>query len=58
MYIGDSLYDALGAAQSGLDFAGVTYGFGFKNERDIEAYRHCMCLDDPRDLIDRIEKQL
>ena len=36
--IGDSAYDAIGAGQSGVDFIGVEYGFGFKNAQEIEAY--------------------
>ena len=36
--IGDSAYDAIGARQSGVDFIGVEYGFGFKNLQEIEAY--------------------
>ena len=31
--IGDTLHDANGAEQSGVDFIGVTYGFGFAEER-------------------------
>lgn len=31
--IGDTLHDALGAEQSGIDFIGVTYGFEFADER-------------------------
>ena len=34
----DSAYDAIGARQSGVDFIGVEYGFGFKNLQEIEAY--------------------
>lgn len=56
LYVGDSFYDAVGAEQSGLDFAGVTYGFGFKNEQDIGEYNHRMCIATPQDLIDRLEK--
>lgn len=33
--IGDSLSDAIGAQEAGLDFIGVTYGFGFKSKEDI-----------------------
>lgn len=31
--IGDTLHDANGAEQSGIDFIGVTYGFGFADEK-------------------------
>ena len=30
VYIGDSIFDFEGAANVGMDFIGVTYGFGFK----------------------------
>lgn len=36
--IGDSVYDAVGAKQSNIDFVAVTYGFGFKNKTDTEDY--------------------
>lgn len=37
--VGDSLYDAIGAAEVGIDFIAVTYGYGFKNKKDIDGYR-------------------
>ncbi len=37
--IGDSLHDAKGAIESGVDFIAVTYGFGFKHDERIE-YPH------------------
>lgn len=33
--IGDTKHDAIGANELGLDFIGVTYGFGFKNENEV-----------------------
>ena len=33
--IGDSVYDAQGAQEVGMDFIGVTYGFGFKNKEEV-----------------------
>ena len=35
--IGDSQFDLNGANQAGIDFIGVTYGFGFKNPKDIHS---------------------
>lgn len=32
--IGDSSYDAEGAAEVGIDFIAVTYGFGYKNKQE------------------------
>lgn len=38
--IGDSAYDAEAAGQVGIDFIGVTYGFGFHTLEDIEPWEH------------------
>jgi phosphoglycolate phosphatase len=38
--IGDSEYDAVGAEEAGIDFIGVTYGFGFKTVEDVMKYRN------------------
>lgn len=35
MLIGDSHYDADAAAEAGIDFVAVTYGFGFKNAENV-----------------------
>lgn len=32
VYIGDTIHDAGGACEAGIDFIGVTYGFGFTKE--------------------------
>ena len=50
--IGDSVYDAQGAQEAGMDFIGVTYGFGFKSKEEvlqmgaIAAADNCMELTD------------
>lgn len=36
--IGDTLFDAKGANDAGVDFLAVTYGFGFRNESEFESY--------------------
>ena len=33
--IGDTHFDAVGAEEIGVDFIGVTYGFGFKSAKDV-----------------------
>ncbi len=44
LLIGDSIYDAKGAQEAGIDFLGVTYGFGFKSKEDIGDISHLgMC---------------
>lgn len=34
--IGDSIYDAIGAEQVGIDFIAVTYGYGFNDKSDAQ----------------------
>jgi len=38
--VGDSEYDAIGASTSGIDFIGVTYGFGFRDTAEIQLLDH------------------
>lgn len=38
LLVGDSSYDALGAQEAGIDFLGVTYGFGFQTADDVKQY--------------------
>ena len=38
--IGDTDHDAVGAQQVGIDFIGVTYGFGFKSRKEIEQFKN------------------
>ena len=53
--IGDTEHDATGAQKVGIDFLGVTYGFGFKNKTDIEAYPNIGCVDNPIEILKYIE---
>lgn len=48
--IGDSDNDAEGAAQAGVSFIGVTYGFGFSVREDIEKYPCVFVADTPKDI--------
>lgn len=38
--IGDTISDAVGAEKSNVDFIGVIYGFGFKNEKDVNKFQN------------------
>lgn len=49
--IGDSDNDAIGAQQIGMDFLGVTYGFGFHFQKDVETYPNVGCADTPLGLL-------
>lgn len=42
--IGDSVCDAEAARKVGIDFIGVTYGFDFKNEEDVNQWENVGCL--------------
>jgi len=44
--IGDTEYDAVGAEKAGINFIGVTYGFGFKTLKDVEVYDNIGCAND------------
>lgn len=39
--IGDSRYDEEAARTVGIDFVAVTYGFGFKTEKDVMDCKYC-----------------
>ena len=49
--VGDSEYDAGGAKEAGIDFIGVSYGFGIKKDRDFE---HIFIADSPSEIADFI----
>ncbi|MCM1184217.1 MAG: HAD hydrolase-like protein [Roseburia sp.] len=49
--IGDSLHDAKGAQALGMDFIGVTYGFGFRSEEEVYAYPAAGCAEVPADIL-------
>ena len=51
LMIGDSSYDALGAEKLGMDFLGVTYGFGFKTEQDVMQYKAIGCANKPMEIL-------
>lgn len=45
--VGDSNSDAEAAAQLGMPFVGVTYGYGFKGVADVDLYLNVGCVDKP-----------
>ncbi|WP_332445856.1 HAD hydrolase-like protein [Sphaerochaeta sp.] len=49
--IGDTYHDALGAEQLGIDFIGVTYGFGYTSVESIVGTRIIGCAEKPSDII-------
>lgn len=50
--VGDTSNDEIGAHNLGVDFIGVTYGFGFRNQSDMKIHcRNIACIDDPRQIL-------
>lgn len=49
--VGDSIYDAIGAEQAGIDFIAVTYGFGFKTEKELCKINHIAVCKEPIELL-------
>lgn len=43
--VGDTAHDAKGAALAGIDFIGVTFGFGFKTKADVDAFPNIGCAE-------------
>ena len=56
LMVGDSKHDATGAEAIGVDFAGVSFGFGFEVQDDINEYKHVIYVDRAMDLFDFIVK--
>ncbi|MCR5602673.1 MAG: HAD hydrolase-like protein [Lachnospiraceae bacterium] len=52
--IGDTDNDAKGAAQAGIPFIAVTYGFGFKSRDDLKEYPHIGVASTPAGLAEII----
>lgn len=49
--IGDSIHDAKGAMECGIDFIGVTYGFGFKNKNEVTNFNAVCSVNSPIEII-------
>ena len=52
--VGDTEHDAVGAANAGIDFIGVTFGFGFKTESDVGRYPNIGCVDSLEQIVELI----
>ncbi len=50
--IGDSEYDSIGAENAGIDFIGVTYGFGFRTEEDIAKHSYAAWAESGKGLVE------
>lgn len=54
--VGDTEHDAIGAAKAEIPFIAVTYGFGFKTEKDAENYPHVGIANKPSEIAEVIFK--
>lgn len=54
--IGDTEHDAIGAIKAETPFLAVTYGFGFKNEEDVNFYPHIGVASTPLEIASIILK--
>lgn len=48
--VGDSSYDAVGAEECSIDFLAVTYGFGFKQQGELDLYKKIGVCKDAREI--------
>lgn len=48
--VGDTIHDAMGAEKLGMDFIGVTYGFGFKSLEDAKTVPNVGFAETPADI--------
>ena len=49
--VGDSDNDAIGAAERGVDFIAVTYGFGFADSTAAAGYKNIGIASSPKDIL-------
>ena len=52
--IGDTEHDAIGANKAGVSFLGVTYGFGFKSDADVNEFNNIGCANTPKEILNYI----
>jgi len=52
--VGDTEHDAVGAANAGVDFIGVTFGFGFRTESDVGKYPNIGCVGSLEQIVELI----
>lgn len=54
--VGDSSNDAVAAREVGLDFIGLTYGFGFKTEEDVKKFPYVAAASGVAELYELIKR--
>ena len=50
--IGDTENDAKGAMEIGMDFLGVTYGYGYRSEEDMRSYPFVAKVDCVEEIVE------
>ena len=55
--IGDSIHDAGAANNLSIKFIGVTYGFGFKTQNDVNEYSNILSANTPLEILDFFKKE-
>lgn len=54
--VGDTKHDAIGAKTTGINFIGVTYGFGFQTESEVNLYPNIGVAQKPMDVLSIVVK--
>lgn len=54
--IGDSENDGIGAQKAGIQFIGVTYGYGFQSPKEIFAFNSVACAEKTSDIVTFFEE--
>lgn len=55
--IGDSYHDGGAASELGVDFVGVTYGFGFKTKEEAQEYNPILVAENVNEMINYFERE-
>lgn len=53
--VGDTAHDAKGAALAGIDFIGVTFGFGFKTKEDVDTFANIGCAGTIQQIVEYVK---
>ncbi len=54
IFLGDNYIDANGAAEVGMDFAAILYGWGFRSKQEAEQYNCRLYINNPREIYSKI----
>lgn len=54
LMVGDTFHDAVGAQNLNIPFLGVTYGFGFSCQEEIEKFPNAGCANTPLEILNYV----